>query len=43
VFQDKKIRRIWYENEWWFVLEDMVFALTDSKDPKQYITEDENA
>jgi len=36
-FQDKKIRRIWYENEWWFVLEDMVFALTDSKDPKQYI------
>ena len=37
VFQDKKIRRIWHNDEWWFVLEDIVFALTDSKDTKQYI------
>jgi len=37
VFQDKKIRRVWYNDEWWFVIEDIVFALTDSKDPKQYI------
>ncbi len=37
VFQDKKIRRIWHNDEWWFVIEDIVFVLTDSKDPKQYI------
>jgi len=37
VFQDKKIRRSWHNDEWWFVLEDIVFALTDSKDTKQYI------
>jgi hypothetical protein len=37
VFEGKKIRRIWHENEWWFVLEDIVAALTDSSDPKQYI------
>ena len=37
VFQDKKIRRTWYNNEWWFVIEDIVFVLTDSKDTKGYI------
>jgi hypothetical protein len=37
VFEGKKIRRVWHENEWWFVLEDIVAALTDSADPKQYI------
>ncbi|MDP3105632.1 MAG: hypothetical protein Q8M95_13615 [Candidatus Methanoperedens sp.] len=24
-------------NEWWFFLEDIVYILTDSSDPKQYI------
>ncbi|VVB61737.1 Uncharacterised protein [uncultured archaeon] len=37
VFQGKKIRRTWHNNEWWFVLEDIISALTDSRDPKQYI------
>tara|TARA_Y100000310_G_scaffold134486_1_gene133427 strand:- start:1402 stop:1704 length:303 start_codon:yes stop_codon:yes gene_type:complete len=37
VFQGKQIRRTWHNNEWWFVVEDIVFVLTDSKDPKQYI------
>lgn len=37
VFQDKKIRRTWHDNEWWFAIEDIVQALTDSNDPKQYI------
>ncbi len=37
VFEDKKIRRTLHHNEWWFVLEDIVFCLTDSSDPKQYI------
>ncbi len=37
VFQDKKIRRVLYNGEWWFVIEDIVYALTDSVDPKGYI------
>jgi prophage antirepressor-like protein len=38
VFQDKSIRRLWNQEEWWFVLEDIIVALTDSTDPKQYIS-----
>ncbi|MEK6909133.1 MAG: hypothetical protein AABX23_03720 [Nanoarchaeota archaeon] len=37
VFQDKKIRRTWFNDKWWFVIEDIVAILTDSQDPKQYI------
>ena len=37
VFQDKKIRRTWFNDEWWFVVEDIVFVLTNSTDTKQYI------
>ena len=37
VFQEKEIRRVWHNEEWWFVIEDVVLALTDSKDVKQYI------
>ena len=37
VFQDKKIRRIWHNDEWCFVLDDIIVALTESKDPKSYI------
>ena len=38
VFQGKQIRRTWHNDEWWFVVEDIVTVLTDSKDPKQYIS-----
>lgn len=37
VFQEKKIRRTWHNEEWWFAVEDIVLTLTDSKDVKQYI------
>ena len=39
LFQDKKIRSIWNDEEeqWYFVVEDVVAALTDSADPKQYV------
>jgi len=37
VFQGKNIRKTWHNEEWWFVIEDIITALTDSKDPKQYI------
>jgi len=38
IFENKKIRRLWREDDWWFVVEDVVLALTDSSDPKQYIS-----
>lgn len=37
VFEGKSIRKTWYNDEWWFVVEDIVIVLTDSTDPKQYI------
>ncbi len=37
IFQKKGIRKILYRNEWWFVITDVVLALTDSKQPKGYI------
>src|SRR3989344_1969035 len=36
VFQDKKIRRIWQDNEWFFCVVDVVEALTESTDAKDY-------
>ncbi len=37
VFQGSRIRRTWFNEEWWFVAVDIVEALTDSKDPKGYL------
>ncbi len=37
LFQKQEVRRVIHNNEWWFVVEDVVLALTDSRDPKQYI------
>lgn len=39
LFQDKKIRSVWNEEEqqWYFSIIDVVEVLTDSVDPKQYI------
>jgi DNA-damage-inducible protein D len=37
VFQNKKIRRTWFNEEWWFVATDIVEVLTDSIDPSGYL------
>ncbi|MBI4655193.1 MAG: Bro-N domain-containing protein [Elusimicrobia bacterium] len=37
VFKGKGIRRILHNNEWWFVISDVIAALTDSIDPAGYI------
>ncbi len=37
VFQDKKIRRTWFNDEWWFVAVDIIAVLTDSKNPSGYL------
>jgi DNA-damage-inducible protein D len=36
VFQDRKIRRMWHEGEWYFSVVDVVQALTDSSNPRNY-------
>ncbi len=36
VFQDKKIRRIWHNNEWYFSVVDVVEALTESGRARKY-------
>ena len=37
VFEGKNVRRIWFNDEWWFVAVDIIEVLTDSKDPSGYL------
>ncbi|NTW32486.1 MAG: hypothetical protein HGB12_07660 [Bacteroidetes bacterium] len=36
VFENKKIRRIWRDEEWYFSVVDIIEVLTDSPTPRQY-------
>ncbi len=36
VFEDKKIRRILHEGEWYFSIVDIVEVLTGSPNPRRY-------
>lgn len=36
VFQDKKIRRLWFNDEWWFSVVDIVEVLSESEDARNY-------
>ena len=37
LFQRKEVRRTIHNNEWWFVVNDVVLALTDSTNVQDYI------
>ena len=37
VFQETTIRRTWHNEEWWFVIIDVVGVLTDSVQPEGYV------
>ena len=36
VFEDKKIRRIWHDNKWYFSVVDIIGVLTESSNPNNY-------
>jgi len=36
IFESKKIRRVWHENEWFYSVVDIVSVLTDSSNPRDY-------
>ncbi|MEN7982490.1 MAG: Bro-N domain-containing protein [Nanoarchaeota archaeon] len=36
VFRNRKIRRVWYSGEWFFSVVDVILALTDSQNPRNY-------
>ena len=36
LFEEKEIRRTWEKGKWYFSVVDVVFALTDSKNPRRY-------
>jgi DNA-damage-inducible protein D len=36
VFKNREIRKVLHNNEWWFVINDIIVTLTDSADPAQY-------
>ncbi len=37
LFRRKEVRRTIHNNEWWFVIVDVIAALTDSADPQGYV------
>ena len=36
VFEGKKIRKVWHNDEWWFSVVDIIEALTGSDNPRNY-------
>ncbi|TRX58811.1 Bro-N domain-containing protein [Fulvivirga sp. M361] len=37
IFEGAEIRKVYFDHDWYYVIEDIIKALTDSKDPKGYI------
>ncbi len=36
LFQDKEVRRVWHNEQWYFVILDVLEVLTNTKNAKQY-------
>ncbi|MDD2531823.1 MAG: BRO family protein [Candidatus ainarchaeum sp.] len=36
IFEGKKIRKIWHNEEWWFSIIDIAYALTGTENPNRY-------
>ena len=36
LFEERQVRRIWHNEEWYFVLNDVITVLTDSTNPAHY-------
>ena len=36
IFKGRRVRKTLHNNEWWFVINDVIETLTDSNDPAQY-------
>ena len=36
LFEEKQIRKIWKDEKWYFSIIDVIYALTDSKKPRDY-------
>src|SRR5579862_9795187 len=37
LFEERPVRRIFHHEEWWFVISDIVSALTESANPTDYL------
>ncbi len=37
LFEQRPVRRVFQQEEWWFVVSDIVGALTDSPNPSDYL------
>jgi DNA-damage-inducible protein D len=37
LFQEKQIRRVWHQEEWWFSITDVIEVLTDSPPTKKIL------
>ena len=36
LFEEKEIRMIWKDDEWYFSITDIIFVLTNSSNPRRY-------
>jgi prophage antirepressor-like protein len=37
LFEERPVRRVYHQEDWWFVLSDIVRALTDSPAPSDFL------
>ena len=37
LFEEKKVRKVWFQDQWYFSVIDVIYILTGSKNPKDYL------